>query len=446
MQVSLQGKNHLSLPIIVMLATLLYSCKKFDNWPPTANEERPDVVYNWYKFIEVIQRPANPQPAVIFNFRNFGYIGVGLYEAVRPGIEGAVSLSQSLYQMPAMPATEHGKDYLWSASANAALASMFKQFLTGLTPANIVSIDSLEQVHYELFKRHVSKHILERSQAFGRAIADAIYNWSATDNFNLSSQGYTIPAFPGAWIPTPPAFANPVGPFLKDSRPFLEYSLTATAPAIPVPYSKDPASDFYAANREVYDIGNGLTAEQKAIADWFADSGGPGIGLPAPYHLMNVITNLLKSKHVSLGRAAVVYAKTGIAQKDGPINTFRAKFQYNLIRPVSYINQHIDADWKTYLATPPYPEYPSGLAGIYTPVIQVLKREFGDIPVSDDANAWKGMAPRHYPSLSAYAKEAAESRIYAGIHYRFTQDLSLVIGEELGNMIADIEVSGGLKK
>lgn len=436
-------KQYLLLLIAIVMLGLLSGCRKRDHFPPKATEERADVVYDWYKFIAVIQRPSNPQPVVILNNRNFGYIGVGLYESVRPGIKGSVSLSSILYQMPEMPATEPGKDYLWSAAANAALASMFKQFLSGLTDADKVSIDSLEDANNNRFSAIVSDNVLMRSQAFGRAIADAIYDWSTTDNFNLSSEGWELPVFPGAWVPTPPGFANPVGPFLKDSRPFLEYSLTATAPPLPFPYSEDPDSEFYKAAKEVYDIGNELTDEQKAIADWFADSGGPGVGLPAPHHLVSIITQVLESRKAKLGWAAEVYAKTGIGQKDGPINTFRAKFEFNILRPITYINEEIDADWQSYLINPPYPDYPSGLAGLYTPVIQVLIREFGDIPVSDNGYGWRGSSPRNYASLSALAEEAAISRVYAGIHYRFTQNITLDMGKELGNKIADIKLSSG---
>jgi hypothetical protein len=283
--------------------------------------------------------------------------------------------------------------------------------------------------------------VLTCSQTFGRSIAKAIYDWSTTDNFNISSQGYTLPQFPGAWVPTPPAFANPVGPYLKNSRPFLAYSLTATAPPLPFPYSEEKSSPFYQAAKEVYDIGKTLTAEQKAIADWWADVGGAGVGVPAPYHSLSIVTGVLESKKAKLGKAAEVYAKTGIALKDGPIVVFRGKYQYNLLRPVTYIRGHIDPTWQSYLPSPPYPEYPSGLAGLYTPVMQVLIREFGDIPVSDNAYVWRGTAPRQYASISDLSAEAAISRVYAGIHYRFTQNITLEMGRALGDNIAKINLN-----
>lgn len=439
MQLLLMKNNRgLKLLIVVMIIGLLYSCQKFDHVPPK-QDENADVVYAWYKFIAKVQRPANPQPVVILNNRNFGFIGVGLYEAVRAGSNGARSLSSKLYQMPAMPEPDKNKDYLWSESANAALASMFKQFLV-LTEANKTSIDSFENANYKRFRSGTSDAVLIRSQTFGRSIATAIYNWSTTDNFNLSSVGYTLPVFPGSWVLTPPGFASPVGPFLKDSRPFLEYSLTATAPPLPVPYSEDTSSQFYKAAKEVYTIGKTSSDEQKAIADWFADVGGAGVGVPAPHHILSIITGVLESQKAGLWQAAEMYAKTGIALKDGGIITFRAKYQYNLVRPITYIKKHIDTAWVSRLITPPYPEYTSGLAGFYTPFIQVLIREFGNIAVSDNTYDWRGLAPRKYSSLWQLAEEAAISRVYGGLHYRFTQNVSLQIGKVLGNKIADINL------
>lgn len=424
---------------MAMVIGLAFSCKKNEHWPPNAKLENADVIYSWYKFMADVQRPSNPQPVVILSFRNFGYVGVGLYEAVHPGIKGSVSLSTKLYQMPVMPGIMKGEDYSWSASANAALARMFKLFLAGLSDVDKASIDSMENATKNKLRKWTPEDVLDRSEDFGRAIAQAIYDWSLSDNFNLGSQGYILPQFPGSWVPTPPSFAT-VGPYLKDSRPFLHYNLTSTAPPLPFPYSEEKDAEFYAAAKEVYDIGKSLTTEQKATAEWWADFGGPGVGLPAPYHFLYLITSITESKGAKLAQAAEVYAKTGIALKDGPIATFRGKYQYSLLRPITYINQQINPDWGSYLPNPPYPEYPSGLVGVCGPVMQVLIREFGDIPVTDDAYDWRGLPARHYPSISKMREEAALSRLYAGIHYKFTQYASIEMGKEIGNVIADINI------
>lgn len=438
-------------PLALCFFLFFYSCRKDTQPLPSENQvadavkstkakhESADVVLGWYRWIANLQRLLTPQPSPLVMSRNFGYIGVGLYESVRPGIKHGETLSNLLYQMPPMPAVENGEAYLWSASANAALASLFNLFLPGLTTADKTSLAMHEQTYRNELLQKAPEAVIERSEAYGRAVAMAIYNWSKTDNFTTSSAGYTLPVFPGAWVPTPPGYAPPTGAFLGNSRPFLDYSRTALAPPMPVPYSTDPSSAFYQSVKDVYDIGKSLSAEQKAIANWWADAGGVGVGLPAPYHFLSLITQLLEeNRDTDLEKAVEVYAKTGIAMKDGPIVTFRSKFAYNLVRPITYIQQYIDPSWTSYLVTPPYPEYTSGLIGILGPVVQVLIREFGDIPFTDMAYDWRGSAPRHYASLSELAEEAALSRVYAGIHYRWTQYVSLEMTRKIGDEIESL--------
>ncbi|MGZ8535652.1 MAG: vanadium-dependent haloperoxidase [Flavitalea sp.] len=426
-----------------MCLCIPFSCKKTDR-SYQQKQESADVVYEWYKFIATLQRPISPQPAVFIQARAFAYIGVGLFESVQPGIKGGSSFGPKLYQMPAMPKIDHSKNYLWSASANAALASMFKQLIVTLSDADKASIDANEMAIYNKLKLTTPEDVLKRSEAFGRSIATAIFNWSASENFSITSGTYTPLNEPWAWAPTPPALAPAVGDNLQHARPFLKYTLNSTVPAIPVPYSEEPTSAFFLAAKETHDLGGATTAtdENKATASWWADAGGVGVGLPAPYHFLSCITSVLESKNAGLWKAAEVYAKTGIAFKDGPINTFRAKYKYNFLRPITFIRRHIDANWLSHLGNPPYPEYPSGLVGFMGPISQVLINEFGDIPVVDNAYGWRGLPARHFSSLSQMRKEASDSRIYAGIHYRFTQDASIGIGIELGNQIDKIQVVG----
>ena len=442
----LKNFHPLKLTAIVILSASLAGCVKDVPIPPTASEESANVVYDWYKLIARLQLYSNPQPVVLLNYRNFGYIGVGLYEAVQPGIKGGVSLSSKLYQMPDMPQADKDKFYLWGASANAVLPSLMKQLLTGLTDANKASIDSLEKAYNDRFRLHVPEAVVTRSQEFGRSVANIIYQWSTTDKFNLSAEGYTLPVCPSCWVLVPPAPA-PVGPFLGESRPFLESSVTAEAPPLPVPYSEDPSSDFYKEAKNVYEIGNALTAEQKVIPPWFADAGGPGVGLAAGAHILSVITDILESKRVKLSKAAEIYAKTGIAFKDAPVIVWRSKYspKFNLLRPVTYINRHIDPekDWTTFLPTPPYPDYLSGLVSLFSSSFQIIKREFGNIPITDKAYVWRGSGTREYDSISDYVDEAGFSRVLAGIHYQFTQDVTIEVAKKLGNKIADLDLVRG---
>ncbi|HTE28029.1 vanadium-dependent haloperoxidase [Flavitalea sp.] len=213
-----------------------------------------------------------------------------------------------------------------------------------------------------------------------------------------------------------------------------------------MPYSELPSSDFYKSAQDVYDVGKALTTEQKTIANFWADVGGVGVNYPGPGHLVAIITDVLQEKDAKLGQAAEIYAKTGIAHKDAFYRIWKTKYLHNLIRPVTYIKKFIDPGWLPHLITPAYPDYPSGLAGIYTPIMRVLTREFGDIPVTDKTYVWNGSAARHYASFTKLAEEAAISRLYGGIHYRWTQNYTLEIGKKFGDEIADINLTPSKSK
>jgi hypothetical protein len=428
---------------LLMIALVLFvaGCKK-DDALPKASQERADVVHDWYKLMIRMQLNASPPTFALLNMSNFGYIGVGLYESVQPGIDGSESLSTKLYQMPAMPAAERNKAYLWAASANASLATLSRLFLAGLTDANKASIDSLEGAYNQRFAAATAEDVLARSQAYGRSVATAVNEWSKTDKLNVSNVGYVPPVFPGSWVPTPSAFANAAGPYIGTARPFLQSSLAATAPPFPYTYSEDPSSDFYKMAKEVYDISKALTDEQKTIARFWADVGGTGRGYPVPGHWISIVTQVLEKEGVDLGRAAVIYAKTSIATRDALINMWRFKFQYNILRPVTYINKLIDPAWQTLVPTPPYPEYPSALTYIFGSVMQVLTREVGDnMPVTDNTYTFNGSAPRQYSSFTKMAEEGAISRVYAGLHYKIVVNMSLQLAKQLGDKVADIKIN-----
>jgi hypothetical protein len=425
----------------VFILGLLYGCQKEDH-PPKAQDESATVVYDWYKLQMRILLNANPATNNTLNINNFGYLGVALYEAVRPGIKGSVSLSTQLYQMPTMPAAEKNKQYLWGASANAALASMVRLLYVGLTDANKASIDSLENAYNQRYRVQTSSEVFERSQAFGRSISAAVYAWSRTDNFTISNAGYVPPVFPGAWEPTPPAFTNATTPFIKDARPFLASNQTPpVAPPLPFPYSEDPKSEFYKMVKEVYDATNNATEEQKTIARYWADV-GVGIGVTPSAHIVNLVTQALESTQANLAKAAEVYAKAGIALRDGVITLWKIKYQHNLMRPVTYIRRFIDPNWLPLIGTPVHPEYPSAHAYLTSAVLQVLTREFGsNQPLTDYTYTFLGYAPRMYASFDAVVDEVAISRVYGGIHYKISIEVGKALGKQIGEKVASIKLT-----
>jgi len=68
---------------LMMFFSVLCGCKKNDHFTINANDESANVVFDWYKLQLQMLLHANPATNNSANINNFGYIGVGLYEAVR---------------------------------------------------------------------------------------------------------------------------------------------------------------------------------------------------------------------------------------------------------------------------------------------------------------------------------------------------------------------------
>lgn len=426
--------------VIIVLLTF-GGCQKFDFWDHHHNpgEKIPDaqVATDWYK----LQLRFLLERNSTFNGVNFSYLGIALYESVQPGIKNAVSLSKKLYQMPEMPAPENNKSYNWVESANAAMASLLRAYNTGLTTANLASIDSMENAYNQKLNQGPGTESFSRSQAFGRSIATTVYNWSLTDNFNPSNTGYIPPVFFGAWVPTPPAFANGINPYVKNARPLLAEDATSIAPPPPFPYSEEVNSDFYKMVKQVYDVNKALTQEQKDIALFWVDQGN-GVGYTPQGHDFSIITQAIEQSHANLAEAAETYAKAGIAEREGTIICFRSKYEYNQMRPVTYIQKLIEPAWLPFIVTPPHPEYPAAHAFITGSVMEAASEVLGDkLKVTDHTYDFRGWAPKTFNGLFKAAEEAGISRLYGGIHYLPSINMGLKLGHDLGEKIGRIRLT-----
>ena len=158
-----------------------------------------------------------------------------------------------------------------------------------------------------------------------------------------------------------------------------------------------------------------LTPEQLTIARFWAD--GPG-SISGPGHSLAITNQILVQEGANLEVAAETYARVGIANADAVTAVWWAKYHYNLLRPVTYIQQFIDASWVTVLPTPPFPEYTSAHSTQSAAAAASLEYLFGeDVAFVDHAHDVDGFAPRAFARIYAAAEEAGISRIYAGIHF-----------------------------
>jgi hypothetical protein len=203
-------------------------------------------------------------------------------------------------------------------------------------------------------------------------------------------------------------------------------------------YSEDSQSEFYQEAWEVYSVVNHLNPEQLAIVQFWADNLGQ-TGTP-PGHSISILSQILIQEGSSLETGAEAYARLGIALADSFIACWQTKYQYNLLRPITYIHNVLgDTNWNTPVVTPPFPEYPSGHSVQSAAAAQVLTDMFGEVAFTDHTHASLGYTPRTFTSFFAFAEEAALSRLYGGIHYRAAIERGLEQGHCIGQRVKALQ-------
>jgi hypothetical protein len=384
--------------------------------------------------------------------RALGYAGVTLYEALVPGMPDYQSLAGQLTDMPPMPPTMPGEIYHWPTVANSALGHVTRYLFANTSPENMAAIEALEQELSASFGPELDPAVVERSLARGDAITEAVFHWSMTDGGHEGylrnfPEDYVAPSGAGMWVSTAPNFSKALQPYWGNNRPFVSNPAQDCPIAPPPDYSEAADSAFYLEAMEVYDSVNTLTDEQNAIALFWADD--PGKTPTPPGHSISILSQVLTEQNASLETAAEAYAKLGIAVSDAFIGCWYNKYQYNLIRPISYIQQVIDPNWNTPeitdpVITPPFPEYPSGHSVQSGAAAQILTELFGEnYQFTDHTHDARGLAPRSFDSFFEFADEAAVSRLYGGIHYSAAIKLGVEEGKCIGRQVSALKFKVG---
>ncbi len=393
-----------------------------------------ELAVQWMDLLcHIVQAEDMSVPA---SSRVFAYAGIALYEAALPVMPGYRDLAGQLNDMPVMPQREPNQQYDIASVIAATLATTIPALFDSPLCSTLQAVADLESAQLSS-RAGVSDEIVKRSVAYGESLGNAIMQWASEDEYLATRDlTYTPPVGAGLWVPTPPDFAPALGPDWGELRTFALPSATAYAPPAPIPFSSEPDSAFYQQSMIVYEAVNNLTKEQKTIADFWADN--PAQSFTVPGHWIAIEDQVVLQHHLTLAQAAEMYALSSVAMADAFISCWRAKYEYNLIRPITYINRYIDACWRPYVYTPPFPEYTSGHSVVSAAVAVVLAALLGDIEFTDASNVPAGFSPRIYSSFTAVAEEIAISRLYGGVHYLATIETSLIQGKNIGLEVMDM--------
>lgn len=437
--------------VFLLFLGLLTACKK--EMQPTGNNQQEalkaggqlhghlkqtntysaEVVIKWMD-MQIRLMTATTGVANVAFTRPYAYSGIALYETVVPGMPAYQTLGWQLAAMPAMPKTDHGYAYHWPAAANAALAYMNRHFFQSASSANKVAIDSLENALETQFRTEENSAVMARSIAFGKEVAQKVFDWSEGDGYLHASDDYTVPMGPGLWVPPSIPVPKTSTPYWGALRIFVSGSGDNAQPGPPVAYSENPSSGFYQMVKQVYDVSQMLTPSQTAMALYWRDV--PGVTTPG--HYASILRQVLEKEKSTLDRAAIAYAVSGITAYDASVSCWQTKYHYNLVRPVTYIRNVLGhPTWSSLIATPAHPEYSSAHAVLSAAVAEAFTTVFGDnYSFTDHTYDYLNMSPRSFVSFRAFGEEAGASRLYAGIHYQPSIDAGLKQGRKVAQNVS----------
>lgn len=435
--------NILSFSGLVFLVLIFSACRSDSGkWQEKAAD--PALLHAGVNRLSQIIRFDIFSPPVAS--RIYGYSTVAAYEALAAGNPEYRSLAGQLRGLGTAPRPLEGQEYCFPlASVNAMLT---------VGRALVFSVTSVENLEDELLAQYremgIPKDVYQRSLDYGWQVAQHILDWSKADNYaqTRSLPKYTITqSDPSRWVPTPPSYADALEPYWMTIRQWGLDSLSQFQVAPPHPFSTEPGSQFHNAAMEVLETARNLTEEQIATA-WYWDDNPYAV--EASGHLMQarkkispgghwitIASSVCRDAGVDVYQSAAILALTAVALADGFIMTWQEKFRTNVIRPETYINKHIDPEFRPLIETPPFPEHPSGHATISAAAAAVLTEFFGDpFTFTDSTEVEFGMAPRTYDSFMSAAEEAAMSRLYGGIHYRLGNSSGTELGAQIGRHLA----------
>ena len=376
--------------------------------------------------------------------RNYVYASIAAFECVVAGDDNYISLAGQIKHMPAMPKPAT-KDIDFSLAALLAFTKV----------GNAVTFPEGSMMgYYNDLIKHAEKAglaaaVVKNTITFSDSVVAAIMRWSKKDNYaqTRTAERYTVLYnVPGRWIPTPPMYGTAVEPHWSEIRTMVMDSASQFRPVPPpVCDPKDKNGDFCKAMMEVKTIGENLTDEQKHIADFWDDNPfkmnvtGHVMFVTKkfspPGHWMNIVGIGAKAAKADFKTTVAAYAQTAIALYDAFISCWEEKFRSNYVRPETEINK-IDETWHPYIQTPPFPSYTSGHATNSSAAAEVMTHWFGDnLSFTDTSLLEFGIKNREIKSFRAAAEEAAMSRLYGGIHYRFDNDNGIKSGRKLGEFI-----------
>jgi PAP2 superfamily len=376
-----------------------------------------DVVTDWNSAALDAIRAGRTAPPIAS--RSLAILHVSIYDAVN-----GIARAHEPYLVQSAVAASASRQAAASAAAHEALVNLF--------PAAAASFDALHAAILAAIPDGLHKIA---GIVWGEFVANQILAARANDG----SDAVVPPpggSGPGVWIPTPPAFLPYLLPQWGFVVPFaMSTSSQFRPPGPPSLDSQQYAADYNEVKELGAAVGSTRTEEQTEIALFWAD--GAGTETP-PGHWNSIAQIIAGDRGNTLEENARLFALLNIAMADAAICAWDAKYTFHFWRPITAINfEEPELNWSSLIVTPPFPDYVSGHSTFSGAAATVLPLFYGteDLPFTTGSDFLPGVYRSFSTCLDA-AEEAADSRLYGGIHFRSANEDGLQAGISIGELTA----------
>jgi hypothetical protein len=299
-----------------------------------------------------------------------------------------------------------------------------------------------ELAHQLSVKKGVRPH--NPSFVFGQSIAQKILLLRSNDGASTQIN-YIGKEEPGKWRRTPPHFRPPEQPNWGQVKLFC---LESKLEFLPPPPPELDSQEYFDAVKEVKIYGSTnyslRTKDQTLSAKFWKDFSYTST---PPGHWNEIALFAARQEHLPKLEEARLFALLNLAMADAGVIAWQAKYKYSLWRPIDAIRKANELPttarlcgpaWNSLLESPPHPEYPSGhgcYSGAAAEVLQFFFKtdSFHFSAKSDSLPHVK----RSFSSFSACAQEIANSRLWGGIHFKFSNQKALQSGSKVAKYICN---------
>jgi uncharacterized protein (TIGR03437 family) len=385
--------------------------------PPEPNS---DGTYSFPSAATPFAFPQYPFANPPYAARSYSYVAAAQYEALK-----VAWYYKYLYNRPAPSDAGAGVQALLPTnglpgypSADAVEAGVAVTLLSALFPTQVSLINAAaaEQQEAAQISGKAAQSDIDAGYALGQAVAavflaragsDGLKNatGTATQWAALASNTSATGQIPWISRETPPR--PPMLPFFGQVKAWMlaPSDIVSVRPGPPPSTSSTEMQQQVAIVKQTL---QNLTRDQLAIATKWAD----GASSPTPPGHWNFIAEpYIQNSGWSEVRAARAFALLDMALHDAAVSCWDTKYTYFNPRPTQ-----MDPSIKTVITLPNFPSYDSGHSTFSGAASAVLSYLF----------------PSGQAVFQAEAQEAAESRLYGGIHYPIDNSAGLVHGANVG--------------